>query len=185
MSRAARAGALGGGIGGGGGGALLLVVVAAVALSRRRTARARVGQYFATRLWAEKNATRLSTALSNIPSSAGGWRASEVPAREVVLGALLGAGGFGAVYRGRWRGSDVAVKVFDPSLSASAQQSAQGTGGSRSSIEPIPRTTSALLSKLLGSSGLRPGRMRSSQQSFAVEVALLGQLRRACEAPLL
>ncbi|KAI8467040.1 MAG: kinase-like domain-containing protein [Monoraphidium minutum] len=44
-------------------------------------------------------------------ASAGGGAASLLSSR-IELGVLLGAGSFGRVYRGRWQGKDVAVKVM-------------------------------------------------------------------------
>lgn len=36
-----------------------------------------------------------------------------IPLREVEVGSLLGRGAFGAVFRGRWSGREVAVKVLN------------------------------------------------------------------------
>jgi serine/threonine protein kinase len=50
--------------------------------------------------------------------AARGWL---IPPSQVELGALLGEGGFGATYRGTWRGADCAVKQVRPAAEGGAE----------------------------------------------------------------
>ena len=60
-----------------------------------------------------------------------GWQTHLISEQELSLGTLLGTGSFAQVFSARWRGTNVAVKRFDPTGLQYA-----GALGSRSSLSP-------------------------------------------------
>ena len=155
LSKRSSAAVLGGAIGGSLGGAAL---VAIGVLLVRRTRQRRTSETY--------------SAASSANSS--GWRAVVSDEAEVKLGKLLGHGGFAAVYEARWRGTLVAVKVFE----------SRGLGTFQRMDEQITGLSSFNLSQdtghTVGDTILQP--LASSQDakadpSFAREVVLLSKLR--------
>jgi hypothetical protein len=106
---------------------------------------------------------------SNSSSSEGstaGWRAVTCDASEVALSERIGAGAFATVYRAAWRGSQVAVKVWQPGHEVAAlQQVAIRVDGSHVSLRPgLPGACMV-------------GTAAEVDVSFMREVALLSSLR--------
>jgi hypothetical protein len=94
-------------------------------------------------------------------TSMSGWRAMTCDASEVALSERIGAGAFATVYSAAWRGSQVAVKVWQPL--DMHQQVAIRVDGSRVSLNTAPGGT--------------VGAAAEVDVSFMREVALLSSLR--------
>lgn len=124
--------------------------------------------------------------------SEGGWTAVVSTSDEVVLGDSLGAGGFATVYAAVWRGSTVAVKLFDPATlditpsdsSASAAGLSWPTlpGGDGPSAREVSRERTfmqevTLLSKVRHPNVLAVYAMVHSPRMLIMELAPGGSLR--------
>jgi len=124
--------------------------------------------------------------------SESGWTAVVSTADEVELGDSLGAGGFATVYAAVWRGSTVAVKLFDPATlditpsdsSASAAGLTWPTlpGGDGPSAREVSRERTfmqevTLLSKVRHPNVLAVYAMVHSPRMLIMELAPGGSLR--------
>ena len=104
--------------------------VACLALVLRRVARSKAPD--AGLPVTHKDGHQPSTAhLQDDGSVAGaGWQTHLISEHELALGTLLGAGSFAQVFSARWRGTNVAVKRFDPSgLQYAGTHSSLASGG--------------------------------------------------------
>ena len=145
---------LGGAIGGSLGGAALMLLVGAAVLHRSR----------------QRRTSEINSASS---TNSSGWRAVVSDEAEVKLGKLLGQGGFAAVYEARWRGTLVAVKVFESrELGDFQRMDDQTTGWTSYSSQGTSTIGDTVLQP--HASGARDTR---ADPSFAREVVLLSKLR--------
>jgi hypothetical protein len=100
-----------------------------------------------------------------------GWTAVVSTADEVELGATLGAGGFATVYAAVWRGSTVAVKLFDPAaveLTPSESSASATLSAGAVSWPTVP--------DLAGRDGMR-AREVNRERTFMQEVSMLSKIR--------
>ena len=146
---------LGGAIGGSLGGAALVCVVALLVARRAR----------------RRRTSETHSAASSGNSS--GWRAVVSDEAEVKLGKLLGQGGFAAVYEARWRGTLVAVKVFESRGLGTFQRMDQSVTGLISYASQDTHTGSDSVLQPHGSGA----QDTTADPSFAREVVLLSKLR--------
>jgi hypothetical protein len=147
-------GRIAGGVIGGVAGAALLVTVIALAMRRWNAVSG------STTDNTKDSSIRTDTTASPGDDGGGAWRTFLSSADEVVLGARIGKGGYAVVHDATWRGTQVAVKVFDTSL--------QLRLGGFTSVGGV--TTSGEVGSLTSGSG-------ASSRSYVREVALLSSLR--------
>jgi serine/threonine protein kinase len=184
---------LGGAVGGAVGGAAALAAALACLLRARRAAALRsASTELLSVTTARKDGTWLGSGFdegSTMPALRGSLdglatlRVLTVDAREIRLGPRLGEGGFGAVHRATWRGSEVAVKVFFPvpvaaaALQEGSRRSATGAGTSMGAFMSWPSSWGRLARA--GGAGGRGGRVDALQRgsTFVQECALLSRLR--------
>ena len=115
-------------------------------------------------------------------AAAAGWRACVAQPGEVLVGELLGRGGFGVVYEARWKGSLVAVKE----LSVPKELAAGRFGGRFGDVQPTTRRAGwrRLLTTMRGGSrsSLENDGQTSVHSSLLREVEFLSKLRHPSSA---
>ena len=121
----------------------------------------------------KSDATPSLVTATDTDDSERGWTAVVSTADEVVLGEALGSGGFATVYAAEWRGSTVAVKLFDPAtLEITPTESSASASASTGQLsQPWPTVPS------MAGRDDSSAREVSRERTFMQEVSLLSKVR--------